>query len=165
MQIALAAFAFLDVWLNQIAGFARLLVAIVTLGKFGLDKFRPRILDHFFVKTSDERTEQIAIADNKTRIQNGGADCHIFARKTNAFVDIAGGMADFQPHVPQHIEHIFGDLLTPRRLLIGKQKQQIDVRTGRKSTTTIAANSHNRHVLGFRRIKHRIGFGAGKFKQ
>ena len=127
MQVALAALAFLDVRLNQIAGFACLAVALVALGKLGLDEFRAGILDDFLVEAGNKRFEELAIAGEKPRIENCRADRHVFARKPDALIDVARGMADFQSHVPQHVEHVFDNLLAPGGLLVGQQKQKIDI--------------------------------------
>ena len=65
-------------------------------------------------------------------------------------------MADLEPHVPQAIEDGLGDGLAPGGLLVGKQKQQIDVGAGRQHAAAIAAGGDDRHVLGFRGILRRI---------
>ncbi len=74
-------------------------------------------------------------------------------------------MADFQPHVPQHVEHIFDDLLTPWGLLVGQQEQEIDIGTRRQSVASITADRDDGHVFRLGRIDHRIDLGGGKFEQ
>ncbi len=118
MQVALTTFAFFHIGLDEIARLACFAMAGIAFGKLGLDEFRSGIFDHFIIEASNECGEKIFVSDDEPRIQKGCTDRHVFARKTNAFVDIACRMADFQPHVPEHVEHIFGDLFAPWSLLI-----------------------------------------------
>ncbi len=57
-------------------------------------------------------------------------------------------MADLEPHVPQAIEDRLGDRFAPGRLLVGKQKQEIDVGAGRQHAAAVAAGGDDRHALG-----------------
>ena len=58
-------------------------------------------------------------------------------------------MADLQPHVPQAIQDDLGDQLAPCGLLVGQEKQQIDVGAGCEHAAAVAAGRDDRHVLGF----------------
>ena len=70
----------------------------------------------------------------------------------DALIDGAGRVADLEAEIPQHVEHVLGDALAPRRLLVGKQEQQIDVGAGRQQRAAIAAGGDDRHALGVRRV-------------
>ncbi|EEY33714.1 predicted protein [Brucella suis bv. 3 str. 686] len=74
-------------------------------------------------------------------------------------------MADFQPHVPEHVERIFHNLFAPGRLFIGKQEKKVDVGTLCKPAAPIAADCHERHILRLGGIARRIGPGGCEFKQ
>ena len=74
-------------------------------------------------------------------------------------------MADLQPHVPQAIEDGLGDGLAPGGLLVGQQKQEIDVGARRQQPAAVAAGRHHRHALGFRGIVGRIEMLAGELEQ
>jgi hypothetical protein len=57
-------------------------------------------------------------------------------------------VADLQPHVPQAIQNCFGDLFAPGGLLVGQDKQQIDVGFRRHQAAAIAAGGDHCHALG-----------------
>ncbi len=65
-------------------------------------------------------------------------------------------VADFQAHVPERVENGFGDALAPRRLFIGKQKQQIDVGARREQPAAVTADRNHAHAFGRRRIVRAI---------
>ena len=155
LQVAQAALAVLDVGLDQIAAFAGLGVALVALGELGLDVFGAGVLHHFLVEARDQLVVERLVAPQEARFEDRGADGDVGARQAHAFVDVAGGVADLQPQVPQHVEHVFDDLLAPRRLLVGQQEQQIDVGARRQRAAAIAADRHHRHALGGRRVLRR----------
>jgi hypothetical protein len=60
-------------------------------------------------------------------------------------------VADFEPHVPEAIENALGDRLAPSGLLVGEQKQQIDVGARREQAAAVTAGRHHRHALRIRR--------------
>src|SRR5690606_25581772 len=77
VEVAQATLAFLDVRLDDIAGVSLLLVSGVAFGKLGLDELRARALDALPVKAVDEVIEQLAVAADVARFQDGGADGHV----------------------------------------------------------------------------------------
>ena len=91
------------------------------------------------------------IAEQIACFKKRGAHRHVGLGVPNAFVDRTGGMADFEPHVPQAIEQRFGDLFAPGGLLVGQEKQEIDVRAGGEQAAAIAAGRDHRHPFGFGR--------------
>ena len=114
------------------------------------------VAHHVLVEARHQLVEQLAVAEQEARFQDGGADGHVRLGLADAFVDRARGVADLQPGVPQAIEDRFGDRLAPGGLLVGQQEQQIDVGAGRLQAAAIAAGGDHRHVLGLGRILRRI---------
>ena len=162
LQIAQAALAVLDVGLDQIAAFTTLAMPFVALGKLGLCIFGAGIAHHFAVEAGDQLVAKRFFAPDEARFQNGGADRHVGARQPQAFLDVAGGVADLQPHVPQHVEHVFDDLLAPGRLLVGQEEQEIDVGARRQRAAAITADGDDRHALGRGRVLGAIDMGDGE---
>ena len=156
VQIAQAAFAVLDVGLDQIARGAGARVADVLLGELRLDE-RPRVaLEHFLAEAVLEIGIERLVAQDQPRIEQRGADGHVGMAEAHALVDVARGVADLEAEIPQQIEHVFGDALAPGGLLVGQQKQEIDVGARREQAAAVAALGHDRHALGGRRIVGRI---------
>ena len=123
---------------------------------------RGRVAHHLLVEARHQFVEQLAVAEQEARFENGGADGHVRLGLADALVDRARGVADLEPGVPQAIENAFGDLLAPGGLLVGQQEQEIDVGAGRLQAAAIAAGGDNRHVLGFDRILRRVEMLAVK---
>ena len=73
-----------------------------------------------------------------------------------AFVDRSRRLPDRQAQVPQHVEHIFDDLLAARRCLVGREKEQIDIRERREFAAPVAADGDQRQPIG------RGGVGLGE---
>ncbi len=116
-------------------------------------------------KRVDQFVEQLAVAEQEARFEDGGADGHVRLGLADALVHRAGGVADFQPDVPQAIENGFGDRLAPGGLLVGQQEQQIDVGARRQQAAAVAAGGDDRHVLGFGRILRRVEMLAREVEQ
>jgi len=64
-------------------------------------------------------------------------------------------VAHFEAEIPQHVEHVFHDLLGMRRQLVGKQEKQIEVGLRRQLAAAIAAGGDHRFALA------RRGVGVG----
>ena len=152
VQVAQPALAVLDVGLDQIARLAGAAVALFPLGELGGDEFRAGSLHDLLVEARDQLVVELAVAEEITRLQQRRAHGHVGLGLADALVDRARGMADLEPGVPQAIEDGLGDGFAPGRLLVGKQKQQIDVGARRQHAAAIAAGGDDRHVLGFRRV-------------
>ena len=131
VQVAQAPFAVLDVRLDHVAKLAGAAMALLALGELGGDEFRGAALRHFLVEAGGQLVVELDVAEQIPRLKERGADGHIGLGLAYRFVDRARGVADLQSHVPQAIEQGLGDGLAPRRLLVGKQKQKIDVRARR----------------------------------
>ena len=74
-------------------------------------------------------------------------------------------MADLEPHVPEAIQNRLGDRFAPCGLLVGQQKQQIDVGAGRQQPAAVAAGGDHRHALGLGGIVGAIELLAGELEQ
>ena len=152
LQVAQAALAFLDVGLDQIAAFALARMALVALGQLGFDKVAavaggdlgPEFLAQLFVER--------LVAPQIARLQDGGADGDVLLGQPHAFGQAAGGVADLQPQIPQHVEDEFDDAFAPGGLLEGAHEQKIDVRAGRQLAAAIAAGRHHGDAFGAGRV-------------
>ncbi len=122
-------------------------VALVALGEFGRDEFRRRSLHDVAVEALVQFVEQRAVSREQPRLEQRRADRHVGARLTDALVDRARRVPDLEAEIPQRIEHRLGDALAPGGLLIGKQKQEIDVGARRQQAAAIAADRDHRHAL------------------
>ena len=66
-------------------------------------------------------------------------------------------MANFQPDIPQGIEHILDHTLGMRRGLIRAQEQEIDIGAWRENAASIPPRREHSHTLsvgGIARAKH-----------
>ena len=130
-------------------------MTLVALGELGLDEVAAIAGQELLGETLDQLVEQLAIAPDVARFEQCGADGLVAFAIAQALVDGARGMADLQAEVPQQVEHELHDLLAARRLLVGPQEQQIDVRQRRQLAAAVAAGRHHAQPLG------RAGIGGG----
>ena len=153
VQIAQAALAVLDVGLDLVAALAGAAVALVALGHLGVDEARapcprrPRC-------GSAARSSAKSCASPWMRRASSSAVRIVMSAgaELDALVDGARRVPDLEAQIPQHIEHVLGDALAPRRLLVGQQEQQIDVGARRQQAAAVAAGRDDRHALGVRGI-------------
>jgi len=143
VEVAQAPLAFLQVRLDQVARRAGALDPLLPFGELGRDEFGRRLGDDLLVKARPQRLEQLVVAGHKPRFDQRGADRHVGARLSQAFVDRSGGVADLLLEVPQHVEQRFDHLLDRRRGLVGQQEQEIDVRARRQHAATVSADRHD----------------------
>ena len=148
VQVAQPALALLDVGLHDIARIAHALVALVALGKLGLDEVAAVAGQELLGEALDQLVEQLAVAPHVARLEKRGADGLVAVGVAQALLDGAGGVADLQPHVPQQVEHELDDLLAARRLLVGTQEEKIDVGKRRQLAAAVAAGRHDAEPLG-----------------
>ena len=62
-------------------------------------------------------------------------------------------MADLEAEIPEQIEQIFDDLLAKRCLLVGKKKQEIDVRPRRQRSPAVATHRDDGHAFAGRKVR------------
>jgi hypothetical protein len=102
-------------------------MADITLLELRLDEFEARALDHFRVEAPLQSVEQRAFAMNEARFKDRRADGEIGAGEADAFIDIAGRVADLETEIPEHIKNIFNGLGSGRAGLVRQQEQQVNV--------------------------------------
>jgi hypothetical protein len=71
-------------------------------------------------------------------------------------------MADVQAEIPEHVQQILDDLLDPRGLLVGQQKQQVDVGARRQLAATVATDGHDGDLLGLAGIGVAVNVADGE---
>ena len=152
LQIPQAALAVLDVRLDHEARLAHALVARVALGKLGLDELRGRPGDDVPVEALHQFVEQGPVAGQEARFEDGRRNGDVGLRQPDAIVDPARGVTDLQPHVPQHVEHVFGQLLAERGLLVGQDEQKVDVRARRQRAAPVTADGGQRDAFALRQV-------------
>ncbi len=152
MQIAQPALALLDVGLELVAAVADPAVALVALGELGLDELRRGAAHDLAVEALLQLGEQRLVAPQIARLEQAGADRQIGFGLAQAFLDRARRLADLEPEIPQQIEQQLDDLLGVRRLLVGQQKQQVDVGIGRQLAAAIAADRDQGQPLARGRV-------------
>src|SRR5262249_41744860 len=140
MQVSQPALAFLDVRLELVTAVADALVAYVSLGELSLHELRRTALDDLCIKTPPELVEERLLAPQIARFEQRGADRQIGFGLAQAFRDRPRRVPDLEAEVPQEIEEIFDDLFGVRGLLIGEQKQEVDIGPGSELTTSVAAD-------------------------
>ncbi len=165
MQVAQAAFAVLDIGLDQIAGLSGASVALLALGKLGGDKIRGRALHDLLIEAGDQFVVELAIAEKITGLEHRRAHGHVGFGLPNALGDGARSMADLETHVPEAIEDRLGHRFAPGGLLVRKQEQEIDVGSGCQHAAAVAASGDDGHALGFRGVPRRIEMLAREFIQ
>ena len=163
VQVAQAAFAVLDVRLDQIARGAGAGMAGILLGELRLDERRAHCL-RAPPCGSDARKSAIErlVAEDQARIEQRGADGHVGMAEAHALIDVARGVADLEAEIPEQIEHVLGDALAPGGLLVGKQEKQIDVGARREQAAAIAALRDDGHALRGRGIVGAIDVVGGE---
>ena len=90
VEVAQAALAVLDVGLDDIAAVAHLQVAGVALGQFGGDEFGAAAGDDLLAEAGCASVEQSLLAPDPARLQEGGADADVLARRGDQLVGCPG---------------------------------------------------------------------------
>ena len=127
MKIPQATLAIFDVGFDPVTALPGALVSRIALGKLCVDKSRLTAAHDSALKARNKLVEQWLIAKHQPGIKQRGTDCHVRLRHFHALLNGSCRMADFEFKVPQYVENIFNDRLTPRRLLRRQQEQQINV--------------------------------------
>ena len=148
VQIAQTAFSILDIGLDAIARFARPPVALVALGELGGDELAGGAFRDILGEAAIELLEQGLIAEDEASVEDRRADGDVGVGELDALIDGARGVADLLPHIPKQVEHVLDDALAPRRLLVGKHEQEIDVGPGRQHAAAVATGGNHGHALG-----------------
>ncbi len=109
-------------------------------------------LHHLRAEAIFEFGKELRVAKYQSRIEKRGPNRDVGLPELQTLVDGARRVADLEAKIPEQIEHVFGDALAPRGLLVWQQKEQIDVGTRRQQTAPVAACRHDGHALGVGRI-------------
>jgi hypothetical protein len=152
VEVAQAPLPLLDVGFDHVARGAGPRVAVVSLLQLSGDELGPGALHHLGAEPALELLGQLLVAGEPAGLQDGGADGVVLAGQLDALVDGSRGVADFEPEVPQGVEHVLDHLLHVGRLLVGPQEQEIDVGEGRERAAPVAAHRHQRQPLALRRV-------------
>ena len=120
-----------------------------------------RAFDDLGAEALLEAGVELRVAVDEARIEQRGADRDVAGAELDALIDRARRVPDLEAQVPQHVEHVLGNALAPRRLLVGEQEQQIDVGVGGEQAAAVAARRDDRHALGVGRVGRPIDVGDG----
>ncbi len=162
LQIAKATFAFLDVRLNDIARITLARMPRIALSQFVGDKLSILAFDGILFELGLHLVEQCLVATHETCIQQGCLDGNILCRQFHAFGGRTERIANFEPHIPQGIEHILDDTLRVRRCLVCAQEQEIGVGGWRHHPTTVSTRSNNSETFGLCRVARTVNVRRGK---
>src|SRR5580704_4117006 len=132
LQVAQAAFAFLDIRLDEITAFALTEVAGIAFSELGLHEIPtvagsdlgPEFLLEFVVKR--------AVAPEEARFQKRRTDGDVLLGEAHAFRYRTRGVTDLESQVPQHVQDDFDNGLPPGCRLEGANEQEIDIGGGRE---------------------------------
>ncbi|CAM5360045.1 hypothetical protein FALB51S_01567 [Frigidibacter albus] len=161
LKVAQAALALLDVGFQHIALAALTAVAFGAFGQLGLDEFRPGAAEQLVAQPLVQFGRQPVVTGQEAVLQQGRADGDVLGAKAQAILHRAAGMADLQPHVPQHVEHGFDDAFGPAGDLPRGQEQQVHVGLRRHLGPAIAADGDHRQPLALGRVRQRVQVAGG----
>ena len=164
IEIAQSAFAILDVGLDQIAALADLHVARVALIELVGNEATRILFDDLTAEVGHQPLKQPHVATDEAGLEDGSENRIVGFRQPDAFIDVAGRMADLLARIPERVENELDDVLNPLRLPRRQHEQQVDIRTRRQRATAITADgNHGDPLLGLcRRGKN---FIAGKVEE
>ena len=165
VQIPQAAFAIFDVGLDEIARLTGAAMPLFALRQLGGDEICRGSLHHFFFETRVKFGVELGVAKQITRFQQRGTNGHIGFGLADALADRTRRVTDLLAHIPQAIEQRLGDRFSPRGLLVGQDKEQIDVGARCQQPAAITAGRDHRHALGRRARLRRIKRVGGKLEQ
>ena len=114
LVVAQAAAAVLDVRLLHIDGAPEFLVALRLVGHALGDVFVHMAGHAFRHKGGAELREKPRVPGDETRLEQCGFREHVAVGMLHRVGDGAGGVADFEAHVPQHVEDDLDDFAEPR---------------------------------------------------
>src|SRR5580704_4014004 len=114
IEVPEAAFAILDIWLDEIARAAGPRDAAVAFGELRRDEFGGPSLHDLALEPCPHCFEKPAVAENEARFKERRAGGHVFAGLNQTFLDHAGRMADFLAEIPKHIEDRLGNAFPAR---------------------------------------------------
>ena len=147
VEVAQAALPLLHIGLDHVAAGASSRLTLVPLLQLGGHEFGAGAAHHLVAEAGLQLLGQALVAGQAPRLQDGGADGEILAGELHAFLDRARGVADLEAQIPQGVEHVLDHALHMGGLLVGAQKQQIEVGEGRERAAPIAPYRHQAQAL------------------
>jgi hypothetical protein len=139
VQIAKAAFPFLDIGFDDVAAVSHPLVAGIALLELAGDELLDVAGDHFLPEAAWLR-RTAARRPRRSGIRGARSD-RMVAAEADHVVHRAARMADLQPQVPEQIEHRLDHLLGPAGRLPGRDEGDVDVGMERHLAAPIAADA------------------------
>src|SRR5207248_5767984 len=88
--------------------------------------------------------EELRIARYPPPVEKRGADGVVLARRLQALLEIARGVAGLEARVPEGAVKLLGDALGPLVPLAGQEREQIDVGPRRQLAPPVAARRDQR---------------------
>ena len=156
VEVAKAALAVLHVRFDEIARRAGAGDAGIALLELRIDELRRRGRHDLLVEPGQKPLEERPVAEDEARFEKRGAHRHVGAPFPQALVDGSRRVADLELQVPEHVEHRLDDALPPGGLLVGKQKQEVDVRSRRKRSAAVAARGDEGEAFLRGRVDGRV---------
>ena len=105
---------------------------------------------------------QCLVPADEAGVQHAGLDRHVILGQLDAFHRCTECIADFQPHVPEGIKHVFDHTLRMRTGFVSAQEEKVGIRGRRHDSPAIAADSDDRQTLGFGRVGGSVDVGDSK---
>ncbi len=102
-------------------------MAFIAFVQFLFDKFKTAALDQFVHEPGTKDIIGILIPPDEPAFKQVGTNGDVLFAHTQAVINRTGGMTDLKAKIPQHIKNEFDDLFAMGGLLVGEQKQDIDI--------------------------------------
>ena len=162
LQVAQAALAFLEVRLDDIAGISGAGMAGIALGQLVGDELGVLAFDRLALEQGHHVGGEGLVAADEAGVQHAGLDRHVILGELDAFHRCTEGVADFQAHVPEGIEHVFDHALRMRTGLVGAQEEKVGIGGRRHHAAAVAAGGDDREALGLGRVGGAVDVGDGE---
>ena len=152
MEIAQAAFALLDVGLDDVAAVAHPAVALGPFFELQGDEVAGAAGQHVAAEAGLQGFEQGFVAPHVARFEQSRPYRLVGEGGGDRLVHRARGVADLEAEIPEEVERRLDDLLGPRRRLERRYERQVDVGISRHLAAAIAAHRHQQQPLARSRI-------------
>ncbi len=147
VKIAQAAFAFLDLRLEQVDRIAILGVAFAAFLELGGEELVLVAIEDLGDEQLVEIGVEFFVAAQKARVEDRGFFLQVVVGQPHAFLGRAHAVSDDEARVPQRVQHYFGDDFRVRAALVVVQKQQIDVGLRIQLAASVTAARDHRNFL------------------
>ena len=147
VQIAQAAFAFLDLRLEQVDRIAVLGVAFAAFLELGGEKLVLVAIEDVGDEQLVELGVELFVAAQEARVEDRGFLLQVIVGEPYAFLGRAHAVPDDQTRVPQRVQNYFGDNFSVRTALVVVQEEQVDVGLRIELAAAVAAARDHRDFL------------------